>query len=72
MNSDIVESLRKELLDITFQIALIEKNRRLNDQEREAIKPRLEQLKKAEEEIRSKLKHQIYEDTVAQKRGGRI
>ena len=71
MYSEEVEYLRKELLDINFQIAKIEKNHHLEGKEKEEAEKRLKELIKIQEDVRYRLRHTMYEDLEKQNRGGR-
>ena len=71
MYSNEVDYIRKELLEINFKIAQIEKNHHLEGKDKEAADLRLAELKKEQEEIRSRLRHTMYEDIIKQDRGMR-
>ena len=64
------KDLRKKLFNISFQIKQIEANHRLEGEEKIEAKKRIEELKKYQDDIRFKLRHQMYEDNTERTRRG--
>ncbi len=70
MYSKEAEDLRNELFEVSFQIKKIEANHRLEGEEKIEAKKRIEELKKYQDDIRFKLRHQMYEDNTERTRRG--